>query len=77
MRTAISVAPGRWLRTTEGAASSTRSESACLPRRPSATPNSTRVPPRSSVTPAGRAEAGTWTSSPSSVWANPKPLVES
>ena len=55
-------------------ASSTRMESACGPRLPSATPNSTREPGLSASTPAGSEEACTKTSSPSSVARKPKPF---
>ena len=56
MMTAMSSAGLRCARVTLGGASRTRTESACAPFRPSATPNSSRVPPLT-VTPAGSAEA--------------------
>ena len=52
--TAMSSAGLRELFTTDGAADSTDSDSACLPRRPSTTPNSTLVPGLSAVTPGGQ-----------------------
>src|SRR5450759_160366 len=63
--------------TTDGAGSSTRKDSACAPRRPSTTPNSTRVPPLRLVTPAGKASACRNTSVPSSSLMKPKPFSAS
>src|ERR1700691_5257055 len=62
---------------TVGGGSSTRTWSACAPRRPSATPNSTRCPCRSAVVPAGNADECTKTSPPSSRARKPYPLSES
>lgn len=58
------------------AAPSTRSESACGPRRPSAMPYSTRAPGAMRV-PSGTAEAWRKTSTPSSPAMKPKPLASS
>src|SRR3954447_15307739 len=63
--------------TTEGSGSSTRTDSACSPRLPWATPNSTRVPCLKVAVPAGNAEACTKTSPPSSFERKPKPLSAS
>src|SRR4051812_3932593 len=63
--------------TTEGSGSSTRTDSACNPRLPWATPNSTRVPCLRVAVPAGNAEAWTKTSPPSSFERKPKPLSAS
>lgn len=60
--------------TTDGSGSSTRTDNACSPRRPSATPNSTRWPGFSSVTPPGSASRCTNTSAPSSRDRKPKPF---
>src|SRR5207302_5032093 len=57
----------------DGNGSSTRTDRACSPRRPSATPNSTRWPGLS-VVPDGSADAWTYTSPPSSRDKKPKPL---
>src|SRR5680860_91430 len=57
---------------TDGGCSSTCTERACLPLRPSATPNST-LAPGLTVVPGGSAEACRKTSSPSSVARKPKP----
>ena len=54
-----------------------RTWSACAPRRPSATPNSTRCPCRSAVVPEGSADECTKTSPPSSRARKPYPLSES
>src|SRR6266550_3731855 len=61
---------------TVGGGSSMRTWSAWTPRRPSATPNSTRCPARSTE-PAGRAEECTNTSPPSSRVRKPNPLSAS
>src|SRR5215471_5086612 len=61
---------------TVGGGSSMRTWSAWTPRRPSATPNSTRCPARSTE-PAGRAEEWTNTSPPSSRVRKPNPLSAS
>src|ERR1700751_5600753 len=50
---------------------------ACGPRRPEATPNSTRCPALSPSTPAGNADERTYTSSPSSCDRKPNPLSAS
>src|SRR5580693_3682652 len=62
---------------TVGGGSRTRTWSACAPRRPSATPNSTRCPCRSAVVPEGSADECTKTSPPSSRARKPYPLSES
>src|SRR5580704_12297189 len=62
---------------TVGGGSRIRTWSACAPRRPSATPNSTRCPCRSDVVPAGSADECTNTSPPSSRARKPYPLSES
>ena len=77
MMTAMSSAGLRDPLTTDGAADRTDSDSACLPRRPSTTPNSTLVPGLRAATPAGRVETCTNTSSPSSDVMKPKPFSES
>src|SRR5262249_46467882 len=61
---------------TVGGGSSMRTWSAWTPRRPSATPNSTRCPARSTE-PAGRADECTNTSPPSSRVRKPNPLSAS
>ena len=62
------------LATNDGGASIMLTESAWGPRRPSATPNSSRVPGLTLVTPAGSEVAGRKTSSPSSDAMKPKPF---
>src|SRR5262249_47570561 len=62
---------------TVGGGSRSRTWSAWAPRRPSATPNSTRCPCRSVVVPAGSADECTKTSPPSSRARKPYPLSES
>src|SRR6266571_4871341 len=62
---------------TVGGGSRIRTWSACAPRRPSATPNSTRCPCRSAVVPVGSADECTNTSPPSSRARKPYPLSES
>src|SRR5204862_320162 len=59
---------------TEGSGSSSVTDRACSPRRPSTMPNSTRAPGLSAGTPAGSAEEWTKTSPPSSRERKPKPL---
>src|ERR1700746_310019 len=61
---------------TVGVGSSTRTWRACTPRRPSATPNSTRWPDLSTV-PEGSAEECTNTSPPPSRDRKPNPLSAS
>src|SRR6185312_4794627 len=75
--TAVSSAGLRLARTTDGAASTMRAESAWAPLRPWAMPNSMRVPARTSVVPSGSAEACRYTSWPSSATRNPKPFEAS
>src|SRR5260370_12289740 len=62
---------------TVGGGSRIRTWSACAPRRPSATPNSTRCPCRSAVVPGGSADECTNTSPPSSRARKPYPFSES
>src|SRR5690242_9379719 len=62
---------------TVGGGSRIRTWSACAPRRPSATPNSTRWPCRRLFVPAGSADECTNTSPPSSRARKPYPLSES
>ena len=71
--TAMSSAGLRAALATEGTGSSSLTDSACGPRRPSATPKSTLVPGLGAATPAGSAEACRKTSSPSSLAMKPKP----
>src|SRR5665811_35403 len=74
MMTAMSSAGLRWDFVIDGTGSRTWTDRACGPRRPSATPKSTRVPGFGAVTPAGSAEACRKTSPPSSSEAmKPKP----
>src|SRR5450756_1084982 len=74
MMTAMSSAGLRWDFVIDGTGSRTWTDRACGPRRPSATPKSTRVPGLGAVTPAGSAEACRKTSPPSSSEAmKPKP----
>ena len=54
--TLMSSAGLRFAAATDGIGSSRCTASACSPRRPAATPNSTRVPAFSDVTPSGNAE---------------------
>ena len=77
--TMTTISSGFFLATlaTVGGGSSSRTWSACTPRRPSATPNSTRCPGRSAVLPAGRAVECTKTSPPSSRVRKPNPLSAS
>ena len=65
---------GRRAPASVGGASRMRTDSACSPRLPAATPNSSRVPALSSSTPSGSEAFGTKTSPPSSRVAKPKPL---
>ena len=74
---ACGCAPPRVAGLTDGAGSSSVTDSACVPRRPSATLNSTRVPPLSVSTPSGRALACRNTSLPSSSEMKPKPFSAS
>ena len=55
MRLCRSSAGRRVASTTDGGVSTSRTDSACGPRRPSAIPNSTRWPGLSASTPAGNA----------------------
>ncbi len=71
--TAMSSAGLRCALTTDGSGSSTLTDRACGPRRPSATPKSTLVPGFGDAMPAGSAEACRKTSSPSSLAMKPKP----
>src|SRR3954454_7798054 len=61
----------------DGGASSRLTDSACAPRRPSTTLNSTRAPPLTAVVPDGSEELGRNTSPPSSELMKPNPLAES
>src|SRR5450631_3535014 len=61
----------------DGVGSRTRNDSACAPRLPSTTPNSTRVPPLSVATPSGNASACRNTSAPWSSLRKPKPFSAS
>src|SRR5665811_2246047 len=61
----------------DGMGSRTRTDSACAPRLPWTTPNSTRVPPLSVVTPSGNASACRNTYAPSSSLRKPKPFLAS
>src|SRR5690606_24674141 len=63
--------------TTDGSGSRTWTDSACSPRLPAATPNSTRWPALSDATPAGSADEWTKTSPPSSLDKKPKPFSAS
>lgn len=72
---AMSSVSRRCARTPEGEPSSV-SDSACGPRRPSATPYSTRAPGLMRV-PSGTADAWRKTSTPSSPAMKPKPLASS
>ena len=72
MMTAMSSAGLRAAFATDGSGSRIFTDSACGPRRPSATPKSTLVPGLG-VTPAGSADACRNTSPPSSSAMNPNP----
>src|SRR5665648_820750 len=61
----------------DGVGSRTRTDSACAPRLPWTTPNSTRVPPLRVATPWGNASACRNTSAPSSSLRKPKPFSAS
>src|SRR6478735_2290410 len=73
MMTAMSSAGLRAALATEGTGSSSLTERAWGPRRPSATPKSTFAPGFGAVTPSGSADACRKTSPPSSPAMNPKP----
>src|SRR5690606_23668386 len=71
--TAISSAERRFALTTDGVGSRSVTASACGPRRPSATPKSTRAPGFGAGASAGSAEACRKTSPPSSLAMKPNP----
>src|SRR5690625_2257434 len=76
-RVAISSGFFRAADDTDGSGSRIRIDSACSPRRPAATPNSTRWPGFREETSSGSAEEWTKTSSPSSRERKPKPFSTS
>src|SRR5215467_11582285 len=76
-RTVISSVPLRPALATVGGGSSVLTWSACAPLRPSATPNSTRCPARSTVSAVASAVECTKTSPPSSRVRKPNPLSAS